>query len=222
MVNTDRLCMGCMNDNGGEKVCPICGYDSSEGNREEHLAVGTWLNANRYLLGRVIEESGDGVTYIGWDNDANAVVNIKEYFPEGIAVRSADRLTVVPMDSRALPFNRGLEAFMDLSSKLEKLPESTAVLRAVDSFESNGTAYSVVSTVSGTTLKAFLIKNGGVLKWEQVKPLFMPLIATVSELNEAGIVHRGISPDNIIVGRDGKLRLTGFSIKDVRVEHTEF
>ncbi len=222
MVNTDRLCMGCMNDNGGEKVCPICGYDSTEDNKPEHLAVGTWLNANRYLLGRVIEESSDGITYIGWDNDANAVVNIKEYFPEGIAVRSADRLTVVPADGRALAFNRGLEAFTALSKDLEKLPESTAILRVADSFEAGGTAYSVISTVSGTTLKAFLIKNGGVLKWEQVKPLFMPLLATVSELNEAGIVHRGISPDNIIVGRDGKLRLTGFCIKDVRVEHTEF
>ena len=222
MVNTDRLCLGCMNDNGGEKVCPICGYDSTEDNGAAQLAVGTWLNANRYLLGRVIDEGGDGVTYIGWDNDANAVVNVKEYFPEGIAVRSDDRLTVTPAEGRALSFNRGLEAFTELSKKLEKLPESTAVLRVVDSFEANGTAYSVVSTVSGTTLKAFLIKNGGVLKWEQVKPLFMPLIATVSELNDAGIVHRGISPDNIIVGRDGRLRLTGFSIKDVRVEHTEF
>jgi len=222
MVNTDRLCLGCMNDNGGEKVCPICGYDSSEDNNTAQLAVGTWLNANRYLLGRAIDENGEGVTYIGWDNDANAVVNIKEYFPEGIAVRSDDRLTVTPAEDRALAFNRGLEAFTELSKTLERLPESTSILRVVDSFEANGTAYSVVSTVSGTTLKAFLIKNGGVLKWEQVKPLFMPLIATVAELNEAGIVHRGISPDNIIVGRDGRLRLTGFCIKDVRVEHTEF
>ncbi len=222
MVNTERLCMGCMNDNGGEKVCPICGYDSSEDNKKEHLAVGTWLNANRYLLGRVIEESGDGVTYIGWDNDSNAVVNIKEYFPEGIAVRSTDRMTVAPVYSKELSFNRGLESFIALSSDLERLPESTAILRVVDGFESNGTAYSVAATVSGTTLKAFLIKNGGVLKWEQVKPLFMPLLATISQLNEAGIVHRGISPDNIIVGRDGKLRLTGFCIKEARVEHTEF
>ena len=97
MVNTDRLCMGCMNDNGGEKVCPICGFDSAEDNAAEFLSVGTWLNANRYLVGRVIEESGDGVTYIGWDNDLNAVVNIKEYFPAGIAVRSASDTELVPL-----------------------------------------------------------------------------------------------------------------------------
>ena len=222
MVNTDRLCMGCMNDNGGEKVCPICGYDSADNNQPEFLEAGTWLNANRYLIGRVIEESGDGVTYIAWDNDLNAVVNIKEYFPASIAVRSADRLTVSPAEGKALAFNRGIEQFVELFTALGKLPESTAILRIVDAFDANGTVYAVQSTVSGTTLKSFLLRNGGSLKWEQTKSLFMPLMATISELHDAGIVHRGICPDNIIVGRDGKLRLTGFCIKDAKTEHTEF
>lgn len=222
MVNTDRLCMGCMNDNGGEKVCPICGYDTAQDNKPEYLSVGTWLNANRYLVGKIIEESGDGVTYIAWDNDQNAVVNIKEYFPSGIAVRSTDRLTVVPNENKGIAFNRGKEEFVALFTTLARMDESTAILGIVDAFESGGTVYAVQSTVSGTTLKAFLIRHGGTLKWEQVKPLFMPLIATVSRLNEAGIVHRGISPDNIIVGRDGKLRLTGFCIKSAKIEHSEF
>lgn len=222
MVNTDRLCMGCMNDNGGEKVCPICGFDSAEDNSAEFLPVGTWLNANRYLVGRVIEESGDGATYIGWDNDLNAVVNIKEYFPAGIAVRSSDRLTVTPAEDKGLAFTKGMEQFVELFERLGKLPESTAILRVVDAFDAGGTVYAVQNTVSGTTLKSFLLRNGGSLKWEQAKPLFMPFIATVAELHEAGIIHRGISPDNIIVGRDGKLRLTGFCIKEARVEHTEF
>lgn len=222
MVNTERLCMGCMNDNGGEKVCPICGYDSAEDNGANHLSVGTWLNANRYLVGKVIEEGGDGVTYIGWDNDSNAVVNVREYFPEGLAKRSSDRMTVTPDGERGLAFNKGMEEFVTLFSKLSALPESTAILKVIDAFESNGTVYAVSNTVSGISLKAFLIRNGGSLKWEQVKPLFMPLLATVSELNDAGIIHRGISPETIIVGRDGKLRLTGFEIRDARVEHSEF
>ena len=222
MVNTDRLCMGCMNDNGGEKVCPICGYDSSLDNAAEQLAVGTWLNANRYLVGRTIEENGDSVTYIAWDNDNNAVVNIKEYFPAGLCVRSRDRLTVNPADGKALPYTQGMDEFVNLFTKLGKMPKSTAILHIIDGFDANGTVYAVQTTVSGTTLKAFLIKNGGVLKWEQLKPLIMPLIATVQELGEAGIVHRGISPENIIVGRDGKLRLTGFCIKQARTSYTEF
>lgn len=219
MVNTDRLCLGCMNDNGGEKVCPICGHDSSADNGARYLAVGTWLNANRYLVGKVIESGAEGVTYIGWDNDLNAVVNIREYFPDGVAVRSIDRMTVTPADGEGLTFNKEMEEFVSLYKKLSEQPESVAILRVVDIFESNGTVYAVWSTVSGTTLKAFLIRNGGTLKFEQVKLLFMPLLATVAELNEAGIIHRGICPDNIIVGRDGKLRLSGFCVKQARIEH---
>ena len=222
MVNTDRLCMGCMNDNGGEQVCPICGYNSSEDNAPQYLGVGTWLNCNRYLVGKAIEETGDGVTYIGWDNDINAVVNIKEYFPVGIAHRSNDRLTVTPAENKGLAFNTGLEEFNELFSGLSKMTDSTGLLQITDTFESGGTVYAVQSTVSGTTLKAYLIRHGGTLKWEQIKRLFMPLFATVSRLNDLGIVHRGISPDNIIVARDGKLRLTGFSIKSARVDHSEF
>jgi serine/threonine-protein kinase len=211
-----------MNDNGGEKICPICGYDVSQDNDAQYLPVGTWLNANRYLIGRVTEESGDGVTYIAWDNDQNAVVNVKEFFPAGIAVRSTNRITVVPGENRGLQFTRGKDEFAALFVELSKQPESTAILRVTDVFESGGTIYSVSAAVSGTTLKAFLIRHGGALKWDQVKPLFMPLIDTVAQLNEKGIIHRGISPDNIIVGRDGKLRLSGFCVKGAREEHSEY
>lgn len=221
-MNTDRLCMGCMNDNGGEKICPICGHDASQDNDGRYLSPGTWLNANRYLVGAVIDEGGDGVTYIGWDNDVNAVVNIREYFPAGLAVRGRDRMAVNPAEGKGLVFNRGMEDFVKLYTELSKFPVSTAILQVGDVFEANGTVYAVSSTVSGITLKAFLLRNGGALTWEQVRLLFLPILSTLSELHAGGIVHRAISPDTIIVGRDGKLRLTGFCIKDARVERTDF
>lgn len=222
MVNTERLCMGCMNDNGGEKICPICGHNNSQDNGQEFLSVGTWLNANRYLVGKAIESGADGVTYIGWDNDLNSVVNIREYFPENIAVRSGDRMTVFAADQKGYAFNKGTREFVELYTALSKFPSISALLQVVDVFEANGTVYSVSNTVSGITLKAFLLRNGGVLKWEQVRPLFMPVLSTLAELHNNGIVHRAISPETIIVGRDGRLRLTGFFIKDARMEHTEF
>ncbi len=222
MVNTDRLCMSCMNDNGGEKICSICGHDSSKDNPAHLLKSGSWVNANRYLVGKAIEESGDGVTYIGWDNDKNAVVNIREYFPKGLAVRSPDRMTVTPAENQGLGFNRGKNDFISLHSSLSSLVYTTAILKTVDVFEENGTVYSVISTISGITLKAFLLRNGGSLKWEQLRPLFMPLVSSIMELHQNGIIHRGISADTILVGRDGKLYLTGFSINDARTVGDDF
>ncbi len=222
MVNTDRLCKGCMNDNGGERNCPICGHDSASDNAAQYLSIGTWLNNNRYLIGKVIEENGDATVYIGWDNDNNNVVHIAEYLPAGLARRSADRMTVSPADNEGIAFNRGLDEFVQLFTALSKMPTTAYILPVVDIFESNGTVYAVTSTVSSITLKDFLIRNGGVLKWEQIKLLFMPLLTTVSQLHEAGISHRGISPETILVGRDGHLYLSGFSIKSARVANTEF
>ena len=221
MVNTDRLCMGCMNDKGGEKICPICGHDSAVDNSAQYLSIGTWLNSNRYLVGKVIEENGDSAVYIGWDNDSNAVVNIIEYLPAGLSRRSADRLTVSPSEDSAVAFNRGLDEFIQLYTRLSKV-NAISILPVIDLFESNATVYAVIKRVSSISLKDFLLRNGGTLKWEQVKPLFLPLVSTLSELHDIGIVHRGISPDTVLVGRDGRLYLTGFSIKSARTANTEF
>ena len=214
MLDTERLCLGCMNDNGGEKICSICGYDSKEQNDAAFLPTRYWLK-DRYLVGRVTENNGEGVTYVGWDNKEDAIVNIREYFPKGIAERNSDS-TVKIVSGNEFTYNEGIMNFLELNRKLQKL-DLPSLLPVVEVFELNGTAYSVTKTVASITLREFLIRNGGNLKWEQAKPLFMPLIITVAGLHEAGIIHRGISTQTILVGRDGKLRLTGICIRPVRM-----
>ena len=78
MLNIERLCLGCMNDNGGEKICPICGHNMSDTNPVESLPVKSVIN-NRYLLGKVLYANGEGVTYIGWDNGTQSIVKIKPF-----------------------------------------------------------------------------------------------------------------------------------------------
>ncbi len=215
MLNTERLCVGCMNDNGGEKICSICGYDSGIQNAEEYLPTRYWLK-DRYLIGRVTESNGEGVTYIGWDNKEDQIVNIREYYPSDAARRNTDK-TVKIMEGNAFVFNEGIMNFLELHRKLATLTELPSLLPVVEVFEDNGTAYSITKSVSGITLREFLIRNGGNLNWEQARPLFLPLITTVQGLHAAGILHRGISPETVIVGRDGKLRLTGICVRDVRM-----
>ncbi len=213
MLNTDRLCMGCMNDNGGEQVCPVCGYDAAQGNGADRLPARIGI-ADRYIVGKVLSSNSEGVTYIGWDNLDDSVVNIREYFPAGISVRNPDKTVSISSGSE-FPFNEGLMEFMEIYRKLAD-SELACVPEVVSVFEENGTAYAVTRPVSGITLEDFLGRNGGFLKWEQARPLFLPLIDTVKGLNELGIIHGGISPETIIVGRDGKLRLTGICISGVR------
>jgi len=99
-----------MNDCGGERICPICGYDSSSQNPDNCLPVRFTVN-NRYLIGKAVKINGEGITYIGWDISGDSIVNIKEYFPLGFAHRNPDK-TVSMEKSGKYTFNEGLMEFM--------------------------------------------------------------------------------------------------------------
>ena len=212
-MNTDRLCPGCMNDNGGEKVCSICGYDTSSSNGKNCLPV-SFLLSERYVIGKAFCENSEAITYIAWDTAADEAVHIKEYYPKGIAVRNPDK-TVSVLSGNEFVFNEGLMDYLEINKKLiaTELPSLIAVNTV---FEENGTVYAVTPVISGITLQSFLERNGGSLRWEQARPLFLPLIDTVKGMHEMGIIHGGISPETIMVGRDGKLRLTGICIPRFR------
>ncbi len=213
-MDTEKLCMGCMNDSDGEKICPICGYDKSLQNHSQALPVKFVIN-NRYIVGKALAVNGEGITYIGWDIRSENSVKIKEYFPTGIAIRNPDTTVSIVADKKYI-FNEGLLEFLEIGKTIMSKPLA-ALQEVEDVFESSGTAYIVYRNVQGITLNDFLNRNGGSLKWEQARALLLPLLDTVKAMNDIGIIHKGISPETIIVGRDGKLRLTDYSINRLRV-----
>ena len=219
MNNTDRLCLGCMNDNGGAAVCPICGYDRAAASDTSVIDAGAWMK-ERYLFGRVIEQNGEGITYIGWDNQNDNVVYIKEYFPQGLCTRLSNKAVKIT-EGKEYEFNHGIMQFLEISRKLSEL-DAPCIMPVVETLEIGCSAYSIIKCSAGIPLREFLLRNGGTLKWEQAKPLFMPLINTLEELANAGIYHGGISPETIIVGRDGKLHLMGVAIPELRDAGSEF
>ena len=218
MVNVEGLCLGCMNDNGGERVCSICGFDRMSANPDNALPLKFIVNS-RYVLGKVLSANGEGITYIGWDTLENTAVNVREYFPIGFARRNPDK-TVAMIQGGQYTFNEGLLGFMEINRTIMRL-EFPSLVDMCEVFEENGTAYAISKNVPGITLSEFLSKNGGTLKWEQARALFLPLIDTMSSMNEMGFVHGGISPETIIVGRDGKLRIIGYSINKLRTASSE-
>lgn len=218
MNNTERLCLGCMNEKGSENACSICGWDSSSKNPDFALPAASLL-ANRFVIGRVTAVDGEGISYIAFDKANDLAVTVKEYFPKGFALRNPDKTVSMVLGEEYI-FNEGLLEFLEISKKI-MASDLLSLIPVVAVFEENSTAYSVTKNVSGISLEAFLEKNGGTLKWEQARPLFLPLIDTVKGMNDLGIVHGGISPETIMVCRDGKLRISGYSIKKLRYESSE-
>ncbi len=219
MNNTDRLCLGCMNDNGGADVCPICGYKKGAAEGSQTIDAGTWI-MERYLVGRVFETNGEGNIYIGWDNQNDNVVYIKEYFPQGLCERQPNKSVKITA-GKEYDFNNGIMQFIEISKKIAAM-EPSALMPVVETLELGGTAYSIIKAAAGIPLREFLLRNGGALKWEQAKPLFMPLLTTLELLHAEGIYHGGISPETVIVGRDGRLHLMSVSILALRDAASEF
>lgn len=215
MMNTDHLCMSCMREIGDENQCPYCGFHADSPQLAPYLPLRTVV-AERYLAGKLLDYNGDGATYMGWDLEMNAPVTIREFLPDSIAERRED-LTLVPMAGCEITYRDCYQSFLELWRKLARMRGLSALILVFDIVEDHGTAYAISEYMEGVSLREYLLRSpSGYLSWEQARILFMPVLSTLGTLHSAGIIHRGISPTTLIVGKNGKMRITGFSMWQAR------
>ncbi len=212
-INPERLCMGCMasiEDNTAP--CPHCGWLDSNDERSPHqLPTQTILNG-KYLVGRVLGEGGFGITYLGWDINLDMKVAIKEYYPSGFVSRETTfTTTVTPFagDKREA-YLGGLTRFVGEAKSLAKFYSLPGIVSVKDFFKENGTAYIVMEYVDGITLKQHLKELGGKLPAGLVFDMVKPLMKSLGQMHAAGIIHRDISPDNIMITSEGNIKLLDF------------
>ena len=213
-------CFGCMEEIHGYP-CPVCGFDPAQAAAPNYvLPYGAILNG-RYIVGKMLGQGGFGITYIGWDLAMERKVAIKEYYPSGQVSRnpgSRDLTWYTNEQSRQARQN-GMQMFLKEARKMSKVDNLTNVVRVRDIFQENETAYIVMDFVEGETLKARLEKTGP-LPWEQAKGIFLPAIQAMEQVHQAGLVHRDISPDNLMLTPDGKVKILDLgAAKDLSVNN---
>jgi len=220
MARIDNLCMGCMKDSGEERTCPLCGYREGTPQLPPLLPVKSMLE-NRYIVGKAIGVNGEGVSYIGYDLNTNVIVTVKEFFPENLSGRAPDSHLIKPIAGCETAYKEHLESFRNHAKSLARIREIAAISPLYDIFEGNGTAYTVSEWVDGVSLQEYLAANGGNISWEQARVFFMPVLNALTALHDAGLMHLGISPRNLIIAKDGKMKLVGFGIAAVRMSRTD-
>ena len=137
MANLENLCPGCMGVMGDNEVCSSCGFDGTA-NNSEFLQIKTILE-DRYFVGKVLSQNGEGVTYMGYDTELEAVVHIREFFPEGLCERDGD--SVYTTEEYADSFAYYKAEFLSLARVLARMRNLSAILPVYDIFEQNETAY---------------------------------------------------------------------------------
>ena len=207
-----RRCMGCMSTYEAiDEMCPFCGYiEGTPAKEAYHIKPGSLLH-DRYTVGRAIGFGGFGITYIAWDNKLMQKVAIKEYMPSEYATRVPGNLTVTIYDGeRYTEFMTGLQKFLDEAQRLAKFQNVPGIVRILDCFSENLTAYIVMEYLDGMTLKQYLAEHGWKLPYEEAVEFILPVLAALQAVHKEGIIHRDISPDNIFITEDGEVKLLDF------------
>lgn len=208
-ISGKSLCQSCFEEIVSEP-CPKCGFSESSYTPElSELPCGSVLQG-RYAVGRVMGKGGFGITYLAYDTKLDRKIAIKEYFPRDFAWRSSDAATVT-MHSGSDPdtFKNGAQKFYDEARLIAKFNGSSAIVNVLDFFYENSTAYYSMEYLEGKTIKDHISKNG-TMTAEQVKHIAEEIAAALTATHGANILHRDVSPDNIMLCSDGKIKLIDF------------
>ena len=147
-------------------------------------------------------------------------VAIKEFFPQGIVTRNIeyeDTVTVTLVGEKE-NYDKGKERFLKEAQTMAMFSKDKGIVKALDFFEINNTAYIVMEYLEGVTLKQYLRENERI-DAEDLVELLVPLIEALDEIHSQGLIHRDISPDNIMVLPDGRIKLMDFGAAR---DYTEF
>lgn len=209
-MSFDALCVGCFADLRGAHVCVRCGWrDGHELGSALALPPRTVLKTC-YLVGRVLGQGGFGITYLAFDLQASRKVAIKEYLPSALASRSRAGTKVTPHShDDAEYFTHGLAKFREEAGILAKL-DHQSIVAVHDCFEENGTAYLVMDYLGELTLAKYLDSKGGRIPYETALKVLLPVMDGLREIHSQGLFHRDVSPDNICITSERRVKLIDF------------
>ena len=165
----------------------------------------------RYKIEEVIGAGGFGITYRAWDPLLQSYVAIKEYYPSGIATRSADSSKVcVPVGQEQREYHRGRIRFLKEAQDVARFQSEPNIVSIYDDLEETDTAYMVMEYLHGGTLKQYIREHGGRLDTDHILHICLSVLDALAVVHKAGMIHRDISPENIFICEDLTVKLIDF------------
>lgn len=177
-------------------------------NEKHALLPGTILN-ERYVLESVSGEGNFGITYIGWDLLLESRVAVKEFFPVNRVNRNTEKGDVDVYVFEEEDYEQSLHCYLDEGKRLSRLNRIDSIVSIRDFFYANHTAYIIMEYIEGASLKEYIEVNGP-MPGDTVMDMIAPVLDALEKVHDNGIIHRDISPDNIIVTEEDKLVLVDF------------
>ncbi|MDE6029271.1 MAG: protein kinase [Clostridiales bacterium] len=213
-IRTNKnICLYCFGDLDTDRVCMNCHHKADDvPSPPHHLPQRSVIGPqNRYLIGKALGEGGFGITYLGWDLQQGIKVAVKEYFPSGYVTRVAgNNQVIINSKQNQAASNRGLKRFVEEARALAKIKNLNGVVNVRDFFSANGTAYIVMEFLDGVSLKKYLQRRGGKVGVEEILTIMRPVMDSLTQVHKIGLIHRDISPDNILITKYNEVKLIDF------------
>ncbi len=165
----------------------------------DELKPGTKLMHGQYTIESFLNAGGFGITYLAKDSLDRKVV-IKECFPGAFCRRSR---YVVQARSRAHQneLKSIVRLFVQEARSLAKLDHPN-IVGVHQVFEDNETAYMALDFVTGRDLLDTIEDPNHGLNSTQIKSILKEVLGAVGFIHDQGILHRDISPDNILINKE--------------------
>jgi serine/threonine protein kinase len=213
-VNGRERCVGCMKPLTAEGRCVYCGLQQDKYRSIPRCLRPGMCLRDRYILGRVLGEGSFGISYIAWDCLLDTVVAIKEYFPASLVSRhiseeDEDTNVYIYEKRESRKYQESLKKYLGEAKSLSAYYDLDGIVSVRDFFYANNTAYIVMGYVDGISVKEYVEKNGPI-EGEKFLRMLEPVIKSLAKVHQTGVLHRDISPDNMLLTRDDKLVLIDF------------
>ncbi|MBR1472215.1 MAG: protein kinase [Lachnospiraceae bacterium] len=206
-----KICLRCMKVSDDVGICPYCGKEKrGQQTWSKALAPGTILNS-KILIGNILGKGGYGITYIGYDMLLEYPVAVKEFFPDEMVDRAEDGRTVLVLDAvNKEEYEKETKAYLREARILAEFSKFPGIVAIKDLFYENNTGYLIMEYLRSGNLRKYIDAQGGWLSVEEALNLMEPVISILGKLHKSGLIHRDISPDNIMMDDDGSIKLIDF------------
>ena len=156
----------------------------------------------------VLGFGGFGVTYKAQHGATRKVVAIKEYFPQGAAVRDGTYVNIRDDQSETI-FRWGLDRFVEEAETVLRFDHPN-IVRVEQIFGLNGTAYAVLEFIDGINLQTWILDGGGAPDQASIDVFAAAMLDALDQVHRNNILHRDIAPKNILLRGDGAPVLIDF------------
>jgi hypothetical protein len=174
---------------------------------ENCLPPGTRLG--EFEIRGVIGEGGFGVVYLAFDESLQRTVAIKEYMPAMLASRGEDNGVTVRAKQHQETFAKGLRSFINEARLLAQF-DHPALIKVYRFWEQNNTGYMAMRYYQGKTLKRIVNDTPSFVTETSLRAILKQILKALETLYRENILHRDISPDNIMIQDNGQAVLLDF------------